>query len=735
MSNNLYNILAAFQNATKPAEVETPKQQAQKIYESVEAKGSIMGGVKGVEKKLSEAYAEHKVSEAKQGKIDFEHYRKQDAAKDKAVKKADKDAKAKEKAKTEKKVEEGKMSDLDYELKAKEVSDADFKKKYGKSKADMKKSFNAPKKDEKPVKEGKWTHNAKTGAKLNPRTGDTIPGTSTAEKLAARPPKAPRVVTPAHPPLSLDAVWRKVEDVVGQIYPDGDPIDWLVPWLNKHGYREHQVGAILDKAAKKNGYNDIYAYWQELDDQMKSDAAYDAQMGEGMNEADVYEPWYDEKDAASSTQDTETGRVHRAGRGGYGNKVDDDQPIAMPPGQVARGRGRPKNMAGELRRQAQADRLAANGGVKAGRGRPKKNPGLGAAPAGTPDSAPQGTLGLHRFLFGPMPTKLPGKPGLKHKIKDESIAESVAPKGNLKGYLTESFQNPGSDAFEHILHRFKNEVKRFQAGEDMDNDLYDALFDYYLNSGEMPYGVAKARSGDPYEWVAQRFADDMPMDEAVDPLTVPAVHRKAAGQAPLSLDQVRAPRADSISDKRNLAQANGSKDLDDLARLAGITTESVSVIGGDVESEMSSEPESKMNISTNQSSDGTKNVTVTADGEAAVALLDMLKNAGMGGSEAAQRQEVIIATPGEEEMSGSEMDMGDSGAEVEMEEEYANEPAPQYQSVEKQMSAGDDMNRQKKQNFPLRAPGNNPMSEMSIDPGKSMGRDLMAEYQAMKLQK
>jgi hypothetical protein len=109
-----------------------------------------------------------------------------------------------------------------------------------------------------------------------------------------------------------------------------------------------------------------------------------------------------------------------------------------------------------------------------------------------------------------------------------------------------------------------------------------------------------------------------------------------------------------------------------------------------------------MNISTNQSSDGTKSITVTADGEAAVALLDMLKNAGMGGSDAAAEQEVIIAAQGDE-------NMGDSGAE-EMEEEYENEPAPQYQSVEKITSAGDDMNRQKRQNFPMRQPGNNPMA-------------------------
>ena len=35
--------------------------------------------------------------------------------------------------------------------------------------------------------------------------------------------------------------------------------------------------------------------------------------------------------------------------------------------------------------------------------------------------------------------------------------------------------------------------------------LYESLYERYLNSGEMPIGVAKARTGDPYEWIYQKF--------------------------------------------------------------------------------------------------------------------------------------------------------------------------------------------------------------------------------------
>jgi len=36
-------------------------------------------------------------------------------------------------------------------------------------------------------------------------------------------------------------------------------------------------------------------------------------------------------------------------------------------------------------------------------------------------------------------------------------------------------------------------------------DIYDALYDYYTESGEMPYGTAKARDGDPVEWIQERL--------------------------------------------------------------------------------------------------------------------------------------------------------------------------------------------------------------------------------------
>lgn len=60
---------------------------------------------------------------------------------------------------------------------------------------------------------------------------------------------------------------------------------------------------------------------------------------------------------------------------------------------------------------------------------------------------------------------------------------------------------------DHILKRFSKEVANFKAGGDLDQDLYDALYDYYFD--DMPYGVKKARTGDPYEWVTDRLDQEL----------------------------------------------------------------------------------------------------------------------------------------------------------------------------------------------------------------------------------
>lgn len=59
------------------------------------------------------------------------------------------------------------------------------------------------------------------------------------------------------------------------------------------------------------------------------------------------------------------------------------------------------------------------------------------------------------------------------------------------------------DEVEHIFkeHKLKFELKSLDYIEENYYLMYD-LFDYFIS--EMPYGTAKARTGDPYNWIYNR---------------------------------------------------------------------------------------------------------------------------------------------------------------------------------------------------------------------------------------
>ena len=78
--------------------------------------------------------------------------------------------------------------------------------------------------------------------------------------------------------------------------------------------------------------------------------------------------------------------------------------------------------------------------------------------------------------------------------------------------------NEGSDTLEGILSKFSADYAKFRAGGDIDEnqDFFDALYDHYMDSGEMPYTIAKGRDGDPYEWITQRLDQESGMDPVAE---------------------------------------------------------------------------------------------------------------------------------------------------------------------------------------------------------------------------
>lgn len=98
---------------------------------------------------------------------------------------------------------------------------------------------------------------------------------------------------------------------------------------------------------------------------------------------------------------------------------------------------------------------------------------------------------------------------LRHGKLTDSVTESKVGTG-VTVILNESVKFRVSDPkLAKILRRFAHETENFNQGGELDDGLYDALFDYYSDNAEIPYGIAKARTGDPYEWISKRLAHEM----------------------------------------------------------------------------------------------------------------------------------------------------------------------------------------------------------------------------------
>jgi hypothetical protein len=53
------------------------------------------------------------------------------------------------------------------------------------------------------------------------------------------------------------------------------------------------------------------------------------------------------------------------------------------------------------------------------------------------------------------------------------------------------------------------QLKVIAAKHAKDNNVvdqyFDELFEYYTQNNQMPYGVAKAKTGDPFQWIADQL--------------------------------------------------------------------------------------------------------------------------------------------------------------------------------------------------------------------------------------
>jgi len=66
-----------------------------------------------------------------------------------------------------------------------------------------------------------------------------------------------------------------------------------------------------------------------------------------------------------------------------------------------------------------------------------------------------------------------------------------------------------NETLKTVCHGLEADVKKFLEGGDLTDRLFDRAYGYYVSSGEMPYGTAKARDGDPWNWVSDKLMADL----------------------------------------------------------------------------------------------------------------------------------------------------------------------------------------------------------------------------------
>jgi hypothetical protein len=139
------------------------------------------------------------------------------------------------------------------------------------------------------------------------------------------------------------------------------------------------------------------------------------------------------------------------------------------------------------------------------------------------------------------------------------------------------------------------------------------------------------------------------------------------------------------------------------------------------------EKDGNISVNTNQSTDGNKNVTISADGSAVDELMQMLKIAGLAGD-----SNQAMSQPAEPEM----VSIGDEG----IEEEFANEPEEDYYSMDASTMGPGEGDAGEKSMYG--GPGDNRMTQQPNRPAKpvrstdesilALEASLAAEYESIK---
>ena len=422
------------------------------------------------------------------------------------------------------------------------------------------------------------------------------------------------------------------------------------------------------------------------------------------------------KDVAEGTKETSTGRVHKAEPGGYGRKDDEDD---------------------DKKKEKKAEPA-----VKRGRGRPKKN-----ADSDTGEVKKWDTDTLQSWIVGSVPKKLPGKASVKHKIKDEpdeKLDEKAPPgakaermvkhikkgyekDGNLtdkeKGiaYATAWKAKKAGKVEESIPPRFPRDLAK-KIYEHCGGNMQQALTAMWKVHNTVMESKKKLDESMTFEQSTTKPQQKPVMGTIKGGVWTADPPQKGEQGVPVPQDIDGGSAAPTKPTKKPTKEdVSENKELNEVLKLAGVMEESVKVdecgmsqspIAGAYAGDMQ-DTEGRMNISTNMSTDGNKTVTITADGDAAVELMQMLKMAGMNS------------------MVDKNEDTDNSPMSEEKDDRYEANTTPEEEVLPVQVQTkggnGEVAGKEKKM-----TPHGYKFADNPLAMGESMSLKLMKEYESIK---
>lgn len=275
----------------------------------------------------------------------------------------------------------------------------------------------------------------------------------------------------------------------------------------------------------------------------------------------------------------------------------------------------------------------------------------------------------------------------------------------LKAYKSVTESAGASDTLSHILNKFKHEIKQFELGDEIDADLYDALFDYWADAGEIPYGVAKGRDGDPVQWVSDKLSElllNETQDEGMN-MATPDMQFEAWDRELMNLlneakkekkDEMRVGiEAYGVKGVKSTPWRKTFKTREAFEKWLDKTADDVEVQGTrDVELHESALSEGlTVSTSTGGAAGMEDSVTVSATGSDADEIMQILKAAGVGhfGSSKSEEEQEVSAygAPINPDVAGHE----EFGSDYESEEgsgQSSDEEGDDIMDLIKQMFGG-----------------------------------------------